>query len=142
MKKPPVNNSSIALDTNIFIYYFVDTSPFHNAVKKLFLDAIDRRTRFITSSITIAELLSLKDVQSVVDTLYMSFLELENMKIYEVSIEIAKEAARIRRENGFLLPDAIQLATAVYAQADVFITNDRNLKKFKEIKIKLLKELN
>lgn len=142
MKKSLVNNSSIALDTNIFIYYLVDTSPFHQAAKKLFLNAIDRKTKLVTSSITIAELLSLTAAQSVVDALYMSFLELENMRIYEVSVGIAKEAARIRREGGFSLPDAIQLATAIHAHADVFITNDRNLKKFKEIKIELLKELN
>ena len=66
------------------------------------------------------------------------FLETPNLKIKNLDSEIAIEAARIRRKYGFQTPDAIELATAVVAKADAFITNDKRLMKFNEIKVKLL----
>ncbi|OGE64802.1 hypothetical protein A3I48_01575 [Candidatus Daviesbacteria bacterium RIFCSPLOWO2_02_FULL_36_7] len=62
------------------------------------------------------------------------------MEIYQVDEKIAVESARIRRKYSFRLLDSIQLATALYAKAQAFITNDDRLKKFKELKVILLKE--
>src|SRR5207248_6090877 len=46
----------------------------------------------------------------------------------------------LRRAYGFRIPDAIQLATCLYQKVDLFITNDRRLKTYKEIPIILLSE--
>ena len=54
---------------------------------------------------------------------------------------ITVEAARIRREYGFRLPDSIQLATALFGKANALITNDERLKKFKELKVINLKDI-
>jgi predicted nucleic acid-binding protein len=65
-----------------------------------------------------------------------------NLTDLEDNMAISLEAARIRREYGLRLPDATQLATAIYAKAKAFITNDHRLKQFKEIKIITLEQLN
>ena len=54
--------------------------------------------------------------------------------------EIGEVAAEVRREYGFRLPDSIQLATALHSKSQAFVTNDRRLKKFKELPAILLSE--
>lgn len=63
-----------------------------------------------------------------------------NFQIIEVNREIAVHAAYLRRKHNPQLADAIQLATAIQAKAQAFITNDRRLKKIKEIKVLVLDE--
>ena len=57
------------------------------------------------------------------------------MEIVEINQEIAKKAAQIRAEyKGFTGMDALQLAAACLSGCDLFLTNDKQLKQFKEIK--------
>ena len=57
-----------------------------------------------------------------------------DIEIVEISQEIAKKAARIRAEyKDFKSMDALQLATACLSGCDLFLTNDKQLKQFKEI---------
>ena len=64
------------------------------------------------------------------------------MEIMEISQEIAKKAAKIRAEyKGFKAMDALQLATACLSECDIFVTNDKQLQQFKEIKCITVDEL-
>lgn len=64
--------------------------------------------------------------------------ELTNLLIVEVSVPIAIEAARLRVRYGFKTPDALHLASAIAARADVFVTTDKTLRRCKEIRVQLL----
>lgn len=61
--------------------------------------------------------------------------------IFDLNIEIAKRAADYRAKYGLKTPDSIQVATAVYASADYFLTNDIRFKAVKELEILVLDEL-
>lgn len=55
--------------------------------------------------------------------------------MYSIDVVIAKKAAKIRAEyKGFKAMDALQLATACIHGCDLFLTNDRQLRQFREIK--------
>ena len=138
MQKSLVNKKTIGIDTNIFIYYFANTSEFYNEAKAFFEYTILHKREFITSSLSIAELLSFQAQEPMIAALFDNLLQLPNLKIYSMDTNIAKEAARIRRLYRYSLSDAIQLATALYAKADVFVTNDKRLRSFKEIAISSL----
>ena len=63
------------------------------------------------------------------------FVDTINMDIVEINREIAKKAAQIRAVyKGFKAMDAIQLAVACFEGCDLFLTNDKQLRQFKEIK--------
>lgn len=65
-----------------------------------------------------------------------------DMEIVEISQEIAKKAAQIRAEyKGFKAMDALQLAVACLKKCDLFLTNDKQLRQFKEIKCITVDEL-
>ena len=141
MKKDLKGHNPVALDTNIFSYYFHKHPEFGEISKKLISRLLESNTKIITSNITLAELLSLNAPSSLLKNLKKEILAFPLLEIIEVSNDIAIKAGGIRREYSLKLPDAIQLATAIQSNAKAFITNDQRLKKFKQIKIVLITEI-
>lgn len=131
----------VGIDTNFFIYYFQKHPLYGPIVKNIFNIFLERQTLLIASILTLTEILSFKSSQALLANLEKEITLITNLQLTEVNNEIAKEAARIRRGYGFALVDAIQLATAVKNNAEVFITNDKKLQRFKELKIILLSSL-
>ncbi len=65
-----------------------------------------------------------------------------DMEIMEINKGIAMKAAQIRAEyRGFKAMDALQLAAACLSGCDLFLTNDKQLKQFKEIRCITVGEL-
>lgn len=131
---------SVSLDTNIFIYYFQKNPQFGSLTKNLFQYLFKSKKQVFTSSISLTEILSVKAPLTLINKLQQEILSIPFLNIISVNNDIAIEAARIRRDN-FSLPDAIQLATAKFAKAKVFITNDERLKKFKDLQVVLINEI-
>ena len=61
-----------------------------------------------------------------------------HVRLFPLEKTIAEEAAQIRAQYGFKTPDCIQLATAVKERADLFITNDAQLRKFSGVEVLVL----
>lgn len=131
-------SSVLALDTNIFIYFFQSDPRFGTAAREIFETLVSGKNKALTSIISLIEIMSLSMGEKESDRLKSHFLETPNLSIYEVDQVVGVEAASIRRKYGFRAPDAIQLATAIVYGADVFVTNDKRLKKFEEINVRLL----
>lgn len=136
------NLKLVGVDTNILIYYFEDNPQFGEVAKEFFDDLKNSRLRAITSIMAVVETLSKKGLPTdIAKDLEADLFEIPYLSILEVNRKIGSQAARIRREYQFGLPDSIQLATALETKANAFITNDDRLKKFKELKVILLVEL-
>lgn len=131
----------VALDSNIFIYNLEQNPDFVKFSDKVFQKLASNKLKAVTSIITLTEILSYPNTERVINQLRDDFKSTPNLSIFEVNEEIALEAANIRREYRFRLPDSIQLATAKQAKAKAFITNDERLKKFKELKVILISEV-
>ena len=58
-----------------------------------------------------------------------------------ITSEIARIAADIRARYRLQLPDAFQIATALDAGCQAFLTNDAQLKRIAELKMLLVSEL-
>lgn len=60
------------------------------------------------------------------DTKVFSYhTQFPNLHIVPLDLAVAREAALVRGETGLRTPDAIQVAAARLAGADVILTNDR-----------------
>lgn len=129
----------IALDTNIFIYHFSNHPSFGDKTDSIFRDLDNKKYLAITSIVTLTELLSFQAGDNELEKLKLSFLQSPGLNVIDVTQVIAIEAANIMRKyKSYRISDAIQLATAIYLKAEVFVTNDKRLQSCKEIKIKLL----
>lgn len=131
----------LALDSNIFIYHFEANPSYVSYTSQIFNNLINASSRGMTSIISLIETLSYPSPQILLDQIEESFKTLPNFVIYDINQAIGIEAAKIRRIYRIRLPDAIQLATAIYGKADFFITNDSKLQNFKDMKVILLENV-
>ena len=137
-------NKIIFLDTAPLIYFIEGNSPYQDKLKKIF-DSNDKGDfTFITSSITLLEVLvkPLRDGQSVLADKYKNILtKAAGIEIFDITIDLAAKAAELRAKYNLRTPDAIQIATAIDNKAAYFLTNDLRLKSVSEVKLITLSEL-
>ena len=134
---------SVYIDTAPFIYIVEGKPSLADAVDLQIQKWIDSDEDLLTSCMTLMELLvhpkRMKNRR--LEAQYRLFLErLLAFPPFPITERVADQAATIRAEYGFKAPDALQLATALVAGADVFYTNDKQLKQFSELNILLVGE--
>lgn len=134
----------VFVDTMVFIYLLEQNSKYFQLAKSA-LDAIESgKVSGVTSAITIAEILTspaqLLDTQAMLD--YELFLSnFPNLTLHPVDESMARQIATIRASTRLKLPDAIQIATAIHAGADMIVSNDKRWRnKFSTPKLLLLKD--
>lgn len=135
---------NIFLDTAPLIYFIEGNSQYQEKLNQVF-DSNDKGDfAFITSSITLLEVLvkPLKEKQPKLVERYINILtNARGIEIFEVTNAISIKAAELRAKYNLRTPDAIQLATAIEFNADYFLTNDFKLKLVSEVKSIVLSEL-
>ncbi len=134
-----IDYKKVFIDTAPFIYFIEkneDNPQYYNKIKKFLNDSYNNDVNFVSSVVTIEEYLVFPyriHSQEYID-LFEKLIETLNVEIATIDEKIAKKAAWIRAEyRGFKAMDALQLAVAVDKGCDLFLTNDKQLRQFKEI---------
>jgi predicted nucleic acid-binding protein len=138
------SNQTIFIDTSPLIYYIEEHSQYLKFLRHLFTSHEEYGYLFISSVITLMEVLvlPLRCKKNELAQRYETILtNSQSIKLVTIDNEIAKVSARLRAEYSLKTPDAIQLATAVVYSADTFLTNDKRLKTVKEVNVLTLDEL-
>ena len=135
--------SIVYLDSAPLVYYIQDNQTFSGLISPI-IDAIARgEKQGVTSYLTLLELLVMpfkKKRGDLADKYRRVLLKSPHMRLLPLGEDVAEEAARIRASYRFRTPDAVQLASAKLSRADIFITNDRKLRRYKEIRVLVLSE--
>ena len=133
----------IAVDTSIFIYQFEAHARYSPATTHVFHWIENRGHTAVTSTVTLMELLvqpyRLGDEERV-DEFYGSVSTFPNLEWIPATLPIADIAARFRAQYNLRAPDALQAATAEYAMATAFVTNDRDFKKLTAFEVLILED--
>ena len=127
----------IFLDTTPIIYFLDEDINFGEKVEHLFKEFIEKKCPMATSTITCTEYLTYpyRTGNTEKINVFFEFLTDCNVQIHPIDISIAKKAAQIRaRYKDFKTMDCLQLATAFLQQCDLFLTNDKQLRQFDELK--------
>jgi predicted nucleic acid-binding protein len=137
-----VDYKRIGLDTNALIYY-IEERPVLMKKVEFFINKIeDGEAIGITSYVTLLELLvkPMREGRFDLVDMYRTILsgKLEMVPLDEI---VSIKAAELRAKYGLRTPDAIQLASVIYKKGDVFVTNDKGLKRVKEIKVLALEDI-
>jgi len=132
----------IFLDTSPFIYYLEKNELLYSKMRLFWEKYAD--CDYITSTITVTEYLtypySQNDLKMIGD--FYAFICGMDIEISNIDRKIAEKAAKIRAKyRGFKAMDALQLASACISGCDLFLTNDKQLVQFKEIKCITVEEL-
>lgn len=124
----------IFLDTSPIVYYLECNEMFYAKVKNFWKE--HEYSDYVTSAVTVTEYLTYpyqKHNEKQINAFY-NFVDGMDIEIIEISKAIAEKAAQIRAEyTSFRTMDALQLASACLSGCDLFLTNDKQLKQFREI---------
>lgn len=137
----------VFVDTAPFIYFIENDDnnlQYHGKVKEFFKYGYDNHREFVTSVITMEEyfVFPYRNKEYSFIDMFTRLVATTDMEIVEINQEIAKKAAQIRAQyKGFKAMDALQLAVACLSKCDLFLTNDKQLRQFKEIKCLTIEEL-
>ena len=97
-----------------------------------------------TSTLTVTEVL-VKPLQLgdllVVNAYKTLLYETNIVQVHMITTDIAESAADIRVRYNIKTPDALHIATAINTQCDVFVTNDSQLLRIKELRVVVLDEI-
>lgn len=137
----------VFIDTAPFIYFIEknENNPqYFEKVKNFLIKCYAKNTDFITSVITVEEYMVFPyrtNAQVYID-IFEKLIKTLEINIVDINEAIAKKAARIRAEYASLKAmDALQLASACLYGCDLFLTNDKQLRQFKEINCVTVGEL-
>ena len=123
--------ASLLIDTSVVLAYLTGSEPTSPLATRLFDSLIATgRNPAALSTVTVQEILvrPFRRGSAAVATAEGFLRHFADMRIVDVSYEIAREAARIRSVSGLRTPDALIIATAVVTAADVILTNDLSWK--------------
>lgn len=132
----------VFLDTAPIVYYLENNEMYYSVMKRFWksFESCD----YVTSAVTVTEYLTYPYQQNEIKLIndFNAFMDGMEINIKSIDREIAEKAAKIRAEYKFFKTmDALQLATACLSGCDLVLTNDKQLKQFKEIKCLTVEEL-
>jgi predicted nucleic acid-binding protein len=138
------NYRVVGVDSNVFIYAYQEHLQYLPVVRPLFarLDT-DPEFRAVTSIISLIEITVLPlrlNRYDLVSAYTTALLNSPHLTTYPVDIPIARKAAELRAKENLRTPDAIQIATAIVAGAQAFVTNDARLKNVQDIPILIVSD--
>ena len=126
-----ISGKSVFIDTAPFIYFIEKSPDYLNVVEPIFRAADNSDVRLFSSSLTLLELL-VKPLRlkryDLVDQYEHILTTSSSITMRNLDVNIARRSAEIRAKYNFKTPDSIQLATALSISAELFITNDKQLK--------------
>ena len=135
----------VGLDTAPLIY-FIEENPLYLPLVRSFFEAADQgEFQIVTSVLTLTEVLVhplRRGDKNLADQYRTTLLHARHVITLPISNEIAEIAAELRSKHGLRTPDAIQLATAINAGAQSFLTNDTRLPTLAAIRFLVLNQLN
>lgn len=134
----------VFLDTAPVIYYVEGNPRYAERVSRCFAEIDAGRLLAVTSPITLAECLiaPLKAADNVIKTNFAELIQFGFGTEFEpIDGDTAQRAAELRVTYGLSLTDAFQVAVALEAGCDAFLTNDRGLSRVVELLVIVLDDL-
>ncbi|MFB2878283.1 type II toxin-antitoxin system VapC family toxin [Floridanema aerugineum] len=136
--------SQIYLDTAPVIYYVQGVTPFFPVVDALFQEIERGSLGAIASPVTLTECLVLP-IRIGDTALEQNFVDLltntEGITLANIDVAVGRLAADLEARYRLKLPDAFQIATALTAGCQAFLTNDAQLKRVTEVNVLVVDEL-
>jgi predicted nucleic acid-binding protein len=131
----------LALDTSAFIYHLEGHPTYGPRLLPVFRHIEEGRCDAVTSTLTFLEVLvqpyreADESRRIAISGLLASF---PGIRWVDMDLAVADRAAALRARYNLRVPDAVQVATAMLAGADLLLTNDRGLRRITDIAVLLI----
>ena len=134
---------NVMIDTDVCIYYIEENPIYIPVVEALFERIGKGKIRGHVSVINLIETITQplrKNRPDLVEDYSELFLNTKGIETFNIDSNIGKKAAELRAKYNLRVPDAIQLAVGIVKGSNAFITNDKAIKKVKEINVIVLED--
>jgi len=134
----------LGFDTAPVIYFIEANARYDALVTEIFQRVSGGISEGITSVITLTEVLihPLRRGDAALQQQYGDLLiNSANFQTLPIDIKTATSAADLRARYNLRTPDALQVATAIAAGCDAFLTNDSGLHRVSELRVLVLDQL-
>ena len=113
----------------VFVYLIEDHPEYGSKVRRIYERMLERKDTLCTSTLTLGEALvgSIKGNDASFGKKLKAALNSDEVELLPFQAKTAEIYAEIRANFPVKSPDAIHLATAAEARADIFLTNDAHL---------------
>ncbi len=131
-------------DTAPLIYFVEENVIYLNRVKAILALVDVGKIDSFTSVLTLTEILPLpmRSGDAVLIQKHRDFLlHSQNLSLLKVDISIAMQAAELRSKYNLRTADALQIASAISANCDAFLTNDKQIRRVTELRVLILDDL-
>lgn len=125
-----LGSGSVGLDTAIFVYFIEEHPRFLPLVEPLFKEADAGVRKFVTSALTLLEVLVVpyRSGDDLLARRYEALLtNSRGIEMLDISRAHLRAAAQLRAVRGIKTPDSLQVVAAMAAGCHTFLTNDRGL---------------
>jgi predicted nucleic acid-binding protein len=123
-----LRGKTVYFDTNIFIYLFEGSATFHSQILELQSLVEHQEITVISCDLVYSELLPpIVHDTGAMQTLLNFLNDSAAFTIVPVNRETFIHAGILRGETGMKTPDALHVASAMQAECDFFLTNDKKL---------------
>ena len=133
----------VVLDTMVLVYFF-EAHPEFGPRCKAVIEAVESRLfEAAVTPVTLAEVIvkPLKENRASLADVYRQALQnMTGISLVSITHETGYLAGTLRAKYGMPLPDMMQIAVALQSQKPTLITNDRTLRKVKEVDVFLLSD--
>jgi predicted nucleic acid-binding protein len=139
-----LKGKKVGLDTAPLIYFMEQNPNFYPLIKPLFEENSRSTFTFVTSYITLLEVLvhPLLQNNQILANQYQTILtQSKDLEIFSIDEAVSLKSAQLRASYKFRTPDAIQLSVAMINGCDYFLTNDDKLKAISEITVLTMSDL-
>ena len=127
------------------LIYFIERHPVYIEQMRAIMGYIDDgRVTGVTSVITLTEVLTrpFQQNQTEIQRAYQDILlHSRYFVLVPVTAQVAVRAAELRAAYQLRTPDALQIAAALDADCEVFLTNDKKLQRVRDINVLVLEAL-
>lgn len=137
------SGSKVYVDTAVLIYTLEVNTDYFDLLKPLWIKFQAQEIELISSELILMEVLVLplrNNDESLISD-YEQLLLNSSMQLVPIEQAILRQAANLRATNSIKTPDAIHAATAMAANCDLFITNDRGFRNLSNLPVVILSEV-
>lgn len=131
----------VGFDTPVFVYHIEQASRWAAPASAALGAMTDGRFAGMTSVLTLLEI-AIKPLRlgrpEIADAYEALIGDITNLAINNVDVRSARIGAELRATYGLRTPDSLQIAACFVNGAEAFVTNDRRLRRVKEIDIVVL----
>lgn len=120
------------------------TEPYVGICREVFRRADNDEFTVFTASITLTEtlILPMRTENADLENQYRAFLwDAGKVTLIPIDVPVAVRAAELRARYNLKTPDALQIAAAVEAGCEAFLTNHDGLRRVTDLRVLVLKEL-